>query len=297
MIIGINGYAGSGKDTVGNLIQYLICKSKGVETDLEDVKDTTGTHDWWLSDQSGWEQRSWAGKLKTIASLLTGIPVEKFEDQEFKKTYLGPEWNYWTVSVISDGNKLLFQQGRFNTKEEAQGYAGMLEVTHGVFGLEYVVGMQQMTVRQFLQELGTDACRNVLHTNTWVNALMADYKAVWKDPDPIPKNDYTITYRENYGETSLIQYGGGSEAEVFNYEIVEPNWIITDTRFPNEAQAIKDAGGIVIRVDRPGVKAVNAHPSETGLDDWAFDHKIWNGSDITALAFTVENILKKQHIL
>lgn len=153
----------------------------------------------------------------------------------------------------------------------------MLEVTHGVFGLEYVVGMQQMTVRQFLQELGTDACRNGLHENAWVNALMADYVCDCCNQYPCD----TINHKDT-GQDIGYQY---------------PNWIITDTRFPNEAQAIKDAGGIVIRVDRPGVKAVNAHPSETGLDDWAFDHKIWNGSDITALAFTVENILKKQHIL
>lgn len=30
-----------------------------------------------------------------------------------------------------------------------------------------------------------------------------------------------------------------------------PNWIITDVRFPNEAQAIKDRGGVLIRVNRP----------------------------------------------
>lgn len=260
MIIGINGYSGSGKDTVGKMIQDL------TSPDIPEY----GRFDkgQWLpmKGSSPWTIKKWAGKLKVVASLLTGIPVEKFEDQEFKKTYLPEQWNYWTVSVISDGDKLLFQQGRFNTKEDAQGYAGMLEVTHGVFGLEYVVGMQQMTVRQFLQELGTDACRNGLHPNTWVNALMADYTPVThSDRDP-----------------------GG---------FVYPNWIITDTRFPNEAKAIKDAGGIIIRVDRPGVKAINAHPSETGLDDWEFDHKIWNGSDLIALSFTIETILKQHKLL
>jgi hypothetical protein len=33
-----------------------------------------------------------------------------------------------------------------------------------------------MTVREFLQKLGTDALRDGLHPNTWVNALMSDYK-------------------------------------------------------------------------------------------------------------------------
>ena len=39
-------------------------------------------------------------------------------------------------------------------------------------------GLQPMTVREFLQKLGTDAMRNGLHTNVWVNALMADYECV-----------------------------------------------------------------------------------------------------------------------
>ena len=208
MIIGINGYAGSGKDTVGAMIQMLYCDSLGTTT-VEEVINDYKNNEWWLEEKSGWEIKKWAGKLKTIASLLTGIPVEKFEDQEFKKTNLGPEWG--------------------------------------------------MTVRDFLQKLGTDGLRDGLHVNTWVNALMADYVPVaFEQPS---------------------------------------NWIITDTRFPNEAQAIKDHGGIVIRVDRPGVSAINAHPSETGLDHWDFDHKIMNGSDLVSLMFSVNTILKKQHLL
>lgn len=55
--------------------------------------------------------------------------------------------------------------------------------------------------------------------------------------------------------------------------------VVTDCRFPNEAQRIKDLGGIVVRVNRPGVKAVNAHPSESALDDWAFDYTLENNVD------------------
>jgi len=49
---------------------------------------------------------------------------------------------------------------------------------------------------------------------------------VWNDPDPINGNDYTITYIEplvddidDYSAV-LIQYGGGSEAEVYLHEIL-----------------------------------------------------------------------------
>jgi hypothetical protein len=235
MIIGINGYAGSGKDTVGTIIQYL--KAKPQNTSLEDVLDFPLTHQWWLEDMSTWEIKKWAGKLKAIASMLTGISQEKFEDQEFKKTNLGPEWNK-TVRIFGEY------------------YDGHVE--------DWTDVERPTSVRDFLQKLGTDAIRDGLHTNAWVNALMSDYKKI------------------DYNDDEQPEY---------------PNWIITDTRFPNEAQAIKDAGGLVIRVDRPGVKPINDHPSEVGLDGWKFDYKIANVSDLKALTGTVEMILVKQNLL
>lgn len=213
MIIGLNGYSGSGKDAVGTIIQYLTSKYKpcAIEDCLKQGTD--------FSPYTDWEIKKWAGKLKTIASILTGIPVEKFEDQEFKKTEMSSEWDR-----------------QFYT--EGEGWK-----------------KRPMLIRDFLQLLGTDGLRTGLHENTWVNALMSTYL---------------------------------SHAD---------NWIVTDTRFPNEAEAIKKAGGIIIRIDRPGVKPINNHPSEISLDDWKFDHKIANVSDIQSLTATVESILKKENLL
>jgi len=219
MIIALNGYSGVGKDTVGIIIQYLLSNSVG-NTTVEEAVTNYNDHEWWLEENSEWEIKKFAGKLKDIASHLTGIDIEDFEDQEFKKTNLGFEW--WTTCN--------------------EGY-------------------QPMTIREFLQKLGTDALRMGLHDNVWVNALFADYKG--------PK---------------MSEYNPS-------------NWIITDTRFPNEAQAVKDKGGLVIRIDRPGVKPINNHPSEVALDDWKFDYKIANVSDIYALKETVEVILKHAKII
>ena len=221
MIIGVSGYSGSGKDTVGTIIQYVNCKNP--QSPIEAMCANYLEYEYWLDEQSGWEIRKFAGKLKDIAEHLTGIPIEKFEDQEFKKTNLGPEWD--VPSKYRDRTP-----------------------------------PKPMTVRDFLQKLGTDALRMGLHDNVWVNALMADYV----------KDDNTDRL---------------------------PNWIITDVRFPNEAQAIKDKGGIIIRVDRPGVKPINNHLSEIGLDSWDFDYKIFNISDIFSLTETVRNILKHAKVL
>lgn len=218
MLIGINGYSGSGKDTVGIMIQYLKCTKKGNVSIEEAIKDYEN-HEWWLEEQSEWEIKKFAGKLKDIASHLTGVDIEDFEDQEFKKTNLGPEW---------------------------------------------ALNSSPMSVRDFLQKLGTDGLRNGLHDNVWVNALMSDYKP--------------------------IEYGDDEQPHL-------PNWIITDCRFPNEAQVIKDKGGIVIRIDRPGVEPINNHPSEVGLDHWNFDYKIVNNSDLFELKENVKSILKHIKVL
>lgn len=45
------------------------------------------------------------------------------------------------------------------------------------------------------------------------------------------------------------------------------NIIIADVRYPNEVQAIKDRGGKVIRIERPGAGA-GSHISETALDNY-----------------------------
>jgi hypothetical protein len=45
-------------------------------------------------------------------------------------------------------------------------------------------------------------------------------------------------------------------------EATSKNVVVTDVRFPNEVAMIRDLGGEIIRVDRPGVGPVNDHPAE-----------------------------------
>ena len=55
------------------------------------------------------------------------------------------------------------------------------------------------------------------------------------------------------------------------------NWVITDVRFKNEAEAIKEYDDAQLwRVKRVGVEAVNDHISEHDLDDYHFDQILKN---------------------
>ena len=130
-----------------------------------------------------------------------------------------------------------------------------------------------MTYREFLQKLGTEAIRNNIHTNAWVNALFADYV-------PVKKKVQVDDVDERIEQL--------------------PNWIITDLRFPNEYEAVKQRKGICVRVHRftdvvrgevNGIPSVSfketgqppLHPSETALDNHYFDFTIENSGTLDDL--------------
>lgn len=183
-----------------------------------------------IQPQKDWQIKKYSGKLKQIASILTGIPEHNFEDQDFKNTRLGNEW----------ANR----RGNHNP----------------------------MNVREFLQILGTESIRLALHKDAWVNALMSDY----------------------HSESGVDILDDGTMKGWFK---PEPNWVITDCRFHNEAIAVKNKGGIIVRINRPGVFPVNNHPSEVDLDNWNFDMVINNDGTLEDLKVKVKNVLENENII
>lgn len=220
-LIGISGKIGSGKDTAAEIIKLLIANP--------DFSDGTIAH--FVStktnaiNKADWHIKKFAGVLKEVASLLTGIPTHMFEDQDFKKTLLGNEW------------------GRL-TKENP---------LNSITPFKNVTFLEMMSVREFLQKLGTDAMRNGLHPNTWVNATFANYKP---------------------GESK---------------------WIITDVRFPNEAEAIENRDGVLLRINRN--TDTGDHPSETALDHYGFKHVIENKGTMTEFVAALRTFCLEHNLL
>lgn len=219
-LIGISGKIGSGKDTIAHIIQILSAYPNLTNDTIAHNLQVVNLQPSRLGESSTWGVRKFAGKLKEVASILTGIPVYLFESQEFKKTDLGPEWAYFHPEHRWDDGSPVYTR---------------------------------MSVRQFLQKLGTEAMREGLHPDTWVNATFASYNAAID------------------------------------------NWIITDTRFPNEAVAVKERGGVLLRVNRN--TDTGDHPSETALDDYQFDYLIQNDSDLTSLVEKVRVFCQTYNII
>lgn len=72
--------------------------------------------------------------------------------------------------------------------------------------------------------------------------------------------------------------------------------VITDCRFKNEATAIMRRGGVIIRIIRPGVGAVNGHVSEHDLADWPVNGELFNTSTIDDLAGRVGVLVQTYRI-
>lgn len=69
------------------------------------------------------------------------------------------------------------------------------------------------------------------------------------------------------------------------------DYVITDVRFENEAAAIKEIGGEIWRVNRPGKGPVNDHISESAMDNYPFDYVLNNDADLEHLEVLVNAII------
>ena len=68
--------------------------------------------------------------------------------------------------------------------------------------------------------------------------------------------------------------------------------VISDVRFPNEADAIAKLGGSVWRINRKNHSAVNGHASEHAMDNYMFSHVIYNDGTLDDLSDEVFMLAK-----
>ena len=300
MVIGISGKIGSGKDTVGNIVQYL---SSGLDkTDVSFEEFVSRLPKLPTSYNSTFEVKKFADKLKDIVCMIIGCTREQLEDRDFKEKSLGKEWNKWKVI---DNNPEVYSVYYYTTEEEAR----QSVTIDGENWLIYSPTIEEveMTPRLMLQLLGTDCGRDIIHPQIWVNALFSEYNPRVTYQMEIFDLGASNQQREKIGKPVHDEY---------------PNWIITDMRFPNELGAVKNNGGITIRINRPKnipviifeepaddehkpryvagfdpYKPVVEHLSETALDDAKFDYVINNNGSIENLIHTVKEILIAENLL
>lgn len=275
-LIGISGKKQSGKNTVTKIWQLLDYFHNGLSTDLKkeyyeisSIADIEYVErhlyiDIW--DKSYYKQKSFANKLKQIVCLLIGCSMEQLEDNIFKETPLGNDWIVYKLTPKEDYDVNLLDSSItlnypiiFLSEKEAQ---ENIKIYNYCNCTDYE--KVELTPRLLLQLLGTQCGREIIHPNIWVNALFSEY----------------VSYHN-------------SRVNIYTL----PKWIISDVRFENEAKAIKERNGIIIRVNRNSENKDN-HQSEIDLDNYKeFDYTIANIGSIKDLIEKVKAIMIKEGVI
>lgn len=241
MIISYSGKLGSGKDLAGAITLYLIWK-KQVEDGVVGLDNRT------ISDfersrfYQSWSIKKFADPLKDIACIILGCNRLNLEDREYKESELPERWWYYKAKLLDDRKYPYLE------------YKERLDNS-----LNYYIF--KPTVREFLQLIGTECFRDVIHPNTWANIFEAKY-----------------LNSEHFSEKS-------------------PDWVVTDVRFPNELATIKKLKGITIKIERPSLKSTDTHASEMGLDSSTFDFTVVNDGSIEDFTEKIKQILIKIKVL
>lgn len=209
MIIGISGKKQSGKDTVARMIQYITYNKEKYPNpeklaesylELNDILEP-------LSIEPPFKIVRFADKLKEITSLLTGCHIEQLESEEFKNSPLSKEWWYY---------KHIFRDTKIPYRSQKVPFWYILI---------------KPTYRIFMQKLGTDCGRNMLHPNIWVNTTMQGYKLGdnWIIPDVRFENEINAIRQKGgsiirVNRKTKIKDKHSSETSLDNYNNF--SWVI-----------------------------------------------------------------------
>lgn len=162
----------------------------GISGKIETGKDTLAKMiiDSRAAMNENWKIKKFGGKLKQIVAILIGCTVDDLESHDFKNKKLGKDWDRMT-SVV-DPHSFLFSK-------VLSGY----------------------TVRDVLQIVGTEAMRDNLHKDVWVNALASDFR---------PGDNWIITDVRFENEAMAIKRWGGMLVRIDRPSLM-PNDHISET--------------------------------------------------------------------
>lgn len=130
-------------------------------------------------------------------------------------------------------------------------------------GIDFLGDQVEISPRYLAQTLGTEWGREIIDQQIWLKIAQQKYARV--------------------SETSEMKGG----------RIVGMGMIIPDVRFENEAQWIVDAGGLLLKVERPDLEEIseNSHASEAGFDPALIHHTIINDGPPSQMVTQARKIL------
>jgi len=138
-LIGISGKIGTGKDTICQIIQWLDCEE--IRNDFPDINKYINI----------------CKKYGTPGLTSNGILV-------YDETYQNCKFAFKIKKVVS----ILTGIPMSDLENEDKKADYLPECWN--------IGSKKMTLREFIQKVGTDALKNIVHPNIWINALYSDFQ-------------------------------------------------------------------------------------------------------------------------
>ena len=152
-LIAISGFKNSGKDTASSMVQYLL-------------NSPPFMHYYWIYKSSGkifqsgkYKITSFAHPLKRTLSSLLDIPIEKFDDRDFKENY----YIFFPTLEITNNlpkNAEIINDSKFSKMVSNKDFS-FIQTTW-------------ITIRQLLQVFGTECMRGIFGDRLWILSTIKD---------------------------------------------------------------------------------------------------------------------------
>lgn len=159
-IIVFSGLKGVGKDTSASMLQFMLNTPKIF-------------HFYWIYKHfkyigfiGKWKITSFARPLKEVLSILLGVPVERFEDRDFKENYC-VDLNTLQIEKVNPFETPLMTDKFFSKT------AKDLDVK--------TIKHYKITVRQLLQYVGTECLRRLISEDIWINITLKKNNIIISD--------------------------------------------------------------------------------------------------------------------
>lgn len=156
------GTKGVGKDTSAEMLQFLL-------------NTPSFLHFYWiycyfpfLGKLGKWKVTSFARPLKEVLGVILGVSVEKFEDRDFKENYC-VDFNTSKIYHVKEDRC----ESHLLTDKE---------MSKLIKNKEYqVINKYYLTIRQCLQYIGTEICRNFISDKVWINSTLKGDNLILSD--------------------------------------------------------------------------------------------------------------------
>ena len=156
----MSGLKNVGKDTSAEMLKFLL-------------NTPSFLHFYWiykhfnfLGNFGKWKVTSFAKPLKEVLSIILGVPVEKFEDRDFKENYC-VDFNTSKIYKCTDPCVKLLSDKNLSKLIESDSY--------------HIIKTYTLTIRQCLQYIGTQICREFISDKIWINASLKGNNLIFSD--------------------------------------------------------------------------------------------------------------------